>query len=123
MHDERRVTNVHHLLNHLRWRMRRGERSIRAVSAVLAIATAITFVVVAAPAPLAPQAPTFREHIDLVNIGVTVAGKKRQLVTDLSANDFAVYEDGAPQQIFAFASGAEPGPPLLVGVLDRKSVV
>src|SRR5262245_61923986 len=125
MHDGRRVTNVH-LLNHPRWRMRRFQRSLRAVSAVLTIATAITIAVVAAPAPLAPQAPTFREHIDLVNLGVTVAGKKRQLVTDLSANDFAVYEDGAQQQIFAFASGAEPGPALHVGVLldvsDRQQL-
>lgn len=92
-------------------------RSIRTVSAFLAIAAAITVAAVAAPAPLAPQGPTFRGQVDLVNIGVTVAGKKRQLVTDLSANDFAVYEDGTPQQISAFASGAEPGSPLHVGVL------
>src|SRR5262245_32100125 len=102
-------TNVHHLSNHPRRCMSpesRGRRSIRAV-AFLAIATAITVAAVAAPAQLAPQLPTFREHVDLVNIGVTVAGKKRQLVTDLSADDFAVYEDGRPQKIFAFASGAE----------------
>ena len=95
----------------------RRRRSIRAVSAFLAIATAITVAAVAASAQLAPQTPVFRGHIDLVNIGVTVAGKKRELVTDLSANDFAVYENGTPQQISAFASGAEPGVPLHVGVL------
>jgi Ca-activated chloride channel family protein len=113
-------TNVPHLSNHPRLRMRtnsRSRRSIRAVFAFLAIATAITVAAVVARAQLAPHAPTFREHIDFVNVGVTVAGKKRQLVTDLSANDFALYEDGTPQQIVAFASSAEPGPPLHVGVL------
>lgn len=59
----------------------------------------------------------FRGRTDLVSVGVTVAGKKHQFVTDLGANDFAVFEDGKPQQIFAFASGAETGPPLHVGVL------
>jgi Ca-activated chloride channel family protein len=121
MHDGRRVTNVHHLSNHPQLRMRsdpQRRRSILAVSAILAIATAITVVAVPEPAQLAPQVgPTFRGHIDLVNVGVTVAGKKRQLVTDLSANDFAVYEDGTSQQISAFASGADPGSPLHVGVL------
>jgi Ca-activated chloride channel family protein len=93
-------------------------RFIRAVSTVLTIATAITVAVVAAPAQrLSSDGPTFRGHVDLVNIGVTVGGKKRQFVTDLSANDFAITEDGKPQQIVAFASGAEPGPPLHVGVL------
>jgi Ca-activated chloride channel family protein len=115
-------TNVHHLLNHLRLRMRPAlsfRRSIRAVSTVLTIATAITVAVVAAPAQRlsSDDGPTFRGHIDLVNIGATVSGKKRQFVTDLSANDFAITEDGKPQQIVAFASGAEPGPPLHVGVL------
>ena len=113
--------NVHHLSNHPQLRKRsdpRRRRSILAVSAVLAIATAITVAAVPEPAQLAPQGgPTFRGRIDLVNVGVTVAGKKRQLVTDLSANDFAVYEDGTSQQISAFASGADPGSPLHVGVL------
>jgi Ca-activated chloride channel family protein len=112
--------NVHHLSNHAGLRIRlhpRGRRSIYAVSTFLAIAAAITVAVVAAPAKFAPQAPTFRQNIDLVNVGVTVAGKRQQLVTDLSTNDFAVYEDGTPQQIFAFSSGAEAGPPLHIGVL------
>ena len=111
---------MHHLSNYPQPRMRperRGRLSIRAVSVVLAIATAITVAGVDAPAQFASQAPTFRGRVDLVNLGVTVAGKKRQLVTDLSADDFAVYEDGMPQQITAFTTGAESGPPLHVGVL------
>ncbi len=82
---------------------------------VVAIAAAITAAVAAAPPQLESQA-AFRERVDLVNVGVTVAGKKRQLVTDLTADDFAVYEDGKSQQIFAFASGEE-APPLHIGVL------
>jgi len=77
----------------------------------------IAAAVVAVSAQLEPSAPTFRGRIDLVNVGVTVTGKKHRLVADLNVSDFAVYEDGNPQQVFAFASGAEPGPPLHVGVL------
>jgi Ca-activated chloride channel homolog len=85
---------------------------------ILTIAAAITAAVVVASAQRVPRDPTlFRGHIDLVNVGVTVSGKQKHLVTDLTATDFAVYEDGKPQQIFAFASGAEPGPPLHIGVL------
>jgi VWFA-related protein len=84
---------------------------------VLAIAATIAVTVVAAPSQLEPQAPTFRARIDLVNVGVTVSGKKHQFVTDLGAHDFAVYEDGKPQQIFAFASGTETLPTLHIGVL------
>jgi Ca-activated chloride channel family protein len=91
--------------------------SIRVLPSVIAIAATIAVTIVAAPLSFEPQGPTFRGHIDLVNIGVTVAGKKQQLVTDLNANDFAVYEDGKPQQIFAFASGVETAPTLHVGVL------
>jgi Ca-activated chloride channel family protein len=94
----------------------RRQRSIRAPG-VLAIVAMIAVTVVAAPSQLEPQAPLFRERIDLVNVGVTVAGKKHQLVTDLLAHDFAVYEDDRPQQISAFASGAETLPTLHIGVL------
>jgi Ca-activated chloride channel family protein len=92
-------------------------RSVGASFSVVALAAAITAAVAAAPPQFEPQDPTFRERVDLVNVGVTVAGKKHQLVTDLTASDFSVYEDGKSQQIFAFASGAEEGPPLHVGVL------
>ena len=103
MHDAARGTNVH---------------QIRALLNVLASVAAITVAVVDASAQREAQDPAlFRGRTDLVNVGVTVAGKRHRFVTNLSANNFAVYEDGPPQQIFAFASGAEPGPPLHVGVL------
>jgi hypothetical protein len=89
-----------------------------ALFTIFAMAAAIAAAVVASPAQRTTQDSTlFRGHVDLVNVGVTVAGKKQQLVTNLSAGDFAVYEDGKPQQIFAFAPGGKSGPPLHVGVL------
>jgi Ca-activated chloride channel family protein len=112
-------TNMHQPSNHFLGQMRpdlQRRRSFRAPW-VLAIAATIAVTVVAAPSQLEPQAPTFRARIDLVNVGVTVSGKKRQFVTDLGAHDFAVYEDGKPQEIFAFASGEETLPTLHIGVL------
>ena len=94
----------------------RNGRSNGVLSATV-IAVAITVAIAAAPATLEPQPPTFRRSVDLVNIGVTVAGDNRRLVTDLRASDFAVYEDGKPQQISLFVSGLDTGPPLHVGVL------
>src|SRR5712692_3942803 len=43
------------------------------------------------------QVPVFRTGIDLVNFGVTVTDKKGNLVTDLTAEDFDVAEDGRKQ--------------------------
>jgi Ca-activated chloride channel homolog len=103
MHDAARGTNVH---------------QIRALLNVLASVAAITVAVVDASAQLEAQDPAlFRGRTDLVSVGVTVAAKRHRFVTNLSASNFAVYEDGRPQRIFAFASGAQPGPPLHIGVL------
>lgn len=91
---------------------------IRTLSVVLTIVVGVTLTVVAASAQLGTQDQTlFRGRTDLVSVGVTVAAKRHQFITNLSANDFAVFEDGRQQQIFAFASGAQAGPPLHVGVL------
>jgi len=70
----------------------------------------------------ASQPPLFKSGIDLVNLGVTVADRKGGLVTDLTADDFEILEDGRPQKIEYFAAGApvdadHPGPPLHLGVL------
>ncbi len=65
----------------------------------------------------AQQATTFRSGIELVNIGVTVADKKGNLVTDLTAADFEVTEDGRKQTVTYFAAGDRVGPELHLGVL------
>ncbi len=87
------------------------------LSGISAIGVTIAAAAVAVSAQLEMHDATFRGRVDLVNVGVTVTGKKQRLVTELNAGDFAVFEDGKPQQIFAFANGTEPGPPLHVGVL------
>lgn len=106
-------------LNHSQsqlWPDCQRRRAIRALI-VLAIAATIAVTVVASPSQVERHDPTFQGRVDLVNVGVTVAGKKQQVVTDLGIQDFAVYEDGKPQQISAFATGAETVPILHIGVL------
>ncbi|MGE5245823.1 MAG: VWA domain-containing protein [Betaproteobacteria bacterium] len=73
----------------------------------------------AAAAPSAQQIPVFKGGIDLVNLGVTVVDRKGDLVSDLTADDFEVLEDGQKQTIRYFAPGG-PGsgrPEIHVGVL------
>src|SRR5262249_32047094 len=56
-------------------------------------------------AALTPAQPTFRSGIDLVTFSVTVTDRKGNLVTDLTADDLEVYEDGRKQTISSFAAG------------------
>ncbi len=69
----------------------------------------------------AQQVPVFRGGVDLVNMGVTVTDRKGNLVTDLTADDFAIVEDGRTQAIRYFAAGEDttgtPGPAMHLGVL------
>jgi Ca-activated chloride channel family protein len=70
----------------------------------------------------AQQVPMFRTGIDLVHIPATISDKKGLLVTDLTADDFEIYEDGRKQTVRYFAAGGpvgpeQPGPPLHLGVL------
>jgi Ca-activated chloride channel family protein len=62
---------------------------------------------------------TFKSRIDLVNIGVTITDRKGNLVTDLTADDFAIVEDGKAQTIRYFASGeeSESAPPMHLGLM------
>jgi len=55
------------------------------------------------------QPPVFKAGIDVVNITLTVRDNLGQLVSDLSADDFVVYEDGHPQRVELFARAAEEG--------------
>ena len=82
----------------------------------------VSFVFSAAGTPAGQQVPVFRTGIDLVNVGVTIADKKSNLVTDLTQDEFEIYEDGRKQTIRYFAAGDpvdpdHPGPPLHLGVL------
>jgi len=53
----------------------------------------------------AQQVPRFATRVDLVNLGVTVTDKKGNLVTDLTADDFDISEDGKKQTVRYFAAG------------------
>ena len=72
----------------------------------------------------APPAPTFRITSNLVFLDVTVLDKKgRPVVTGLTKDDFAIFENGKPQRIFSFdapAEGAktEANAPATILVLD-----
>ena len=71
---------------------------------VAGVASCVLFM--ASPRGAAPQqVPTFRSGIDLVNLGVTVTDRKGALLTDLTADDFEVIEDGKKQTVTYFATG------------------
>jgi len=50
----------------------------------------------------------FRVSVEMVSLSVTVFDEERRLVTDLEAENFAVFEDGVPQQIKIFSREALP---------------
>ena len=79
----------------------------------------LTSVLLAGCVSLSPQAPVFRTGVDLVNVGVTVTDRRGVLATDLTADDFEIYEDGKKQEIRYFAAGerSETAPALHLGLL------
>jgi Ca-activated chloride channel family protein len=92
--------------------------SIRALTVGVAVAAATAVASFVVPARLqSQQSSNFSARVDLVSMAVTVADKRHRLITDLSARDFAIYEDGKPQTLSAFAVGERSGPQLHVGVL------
>jgi Ca-activated chloride channel homolog len=69
------------------------------------------------------QQPTFRAELDLVNFGVTVTDRRGNFITDLTADDFEIVEEGQKQAIRLFARGdqTEAAPELHVGLLFDTS--
>lgn len=74
-----------------------------------------------APAPPAPKTtvPVFRTGVDLVALSVVVTDGQQKFVTGLTANNFAVYEDGVQQDVSFFA--ATPVPLDLAILLDTSA--
>jgi VWFA-related protein len=60
-----------------------------------------------------------RVRVEVVNVPVTVIGKRGLPVIDLTQNDFQVYEDGRPQAIRYFSQ--ESHQPLRIGVMMDTS--
>ena len=63
--------------------------------------------------------PTFTAGVDLVRFGVTVIDRDGHFVTDLTEDDFELYEEDVRQTLsyFAGANGGEAPPPLHLGLL------
>lgn len=75
----------------------------------LAWAWALTLVV--SGVSLGAQQPTFRSGINLIEITVVVHDRSGKPVTNLTAGDFRVFEDGKEQKIEVFAVEADPSTP------------
>ena len=71
--------------------------------------------------PATTQVPTHKiqVRVDLVNVLMTVTNKKNRLQTDLTKDDFRVFEDDKPQTIRYFSR--ETNLPLRIGVLVDTS--
>jgi Ca-activated chloride channel homolog len=82
----------------------------RARRRVWPLAAALSALGVCAPdlRAQAPAASPFRSETALVVLQVSVVDERRRFVADLQQQDFAVFEEGAPQDVALFASAAAP---------------
>jgi Ca-activated chloride channel family protein len=53
--------------------------------------------------------PTFPLDVDMVNVTVTVRDGKGKLVSDLSADDFVLMDEGRPRKVAVFGRAHDPG--------------
>ncbi|MGE3275608.1 MAG: VWA domain-containing protein [Vicinamibacterales bacterium] len=74
---------------------------------VLLFTAALALAAMVGPAS-AQSSRTFRSQTDLVTINVSVQNDRDAYVANLTADQFAVFEDGVPQTIRFFASGDLP---------------
>jgi Ca-activated chloride channel family protein len=88
-----------------------------AVAVSVAVAAALSTVLVAR------QQPIFQAGTDLANFGVTVLDRRGNFVTDLTADDFDILEDGKKQTVRVFARGedGDAAPAMHVGLLFDTS--
>ncbi len=67
---------------------------------------------------LADAQPAFRSGVDLTTFAATVTDRKGRIATDLTKDDFEVFEDGVRQTIDYFAQGdGESAPPMHLGLM------
>ncbi len=89
------------------------------IGCILAVPAAAQKTQSPASAQQPAEAGQIRVHVNLVNVLFTVVNKKKQLVSNLTKNDFEVFEDKTPQKILFF--NRENNLPLRVGVLIDTS--
>ena len=79
-------------------------------------------VMFAGAATPAAQQTTFRGRVDLANFGVTVLDRKGHIVTDLTRDDFELFEDGRRQTLDYFARGdGDASPAMHLGLMLDSS--
>jgi Ca-activated chloride channel homolog len=96
-------------------RPRRATAAAAAALAVLAVSAWVSGFEAAAlgqaadrPAAPARQVPSFRAGIDIVSLNVTVSEPTGRYVTDLSPEQFTVFEDGVKQDVTFFTRTSLP---------------
>jgi Ca-activated chloride channel family protein len=72
-----------------------------------------------APPRATPRPPVFGTGIEVINLNVSVTDVRGRYVTDLTKNDFAVFEDGVRQELSIF--NHEDIPISLVLMLDTSA--
>ncbi len=82
---------------------------MRSILAALALSAAVPLVLLgaqqtapAAPAPAPAQQPSFRAGVDIVSLNVTVTDPQQKYITDLTQDDFQIFEDGVKQDVTLF---------------------
>ena len=75
----------------------------------------VVFATVGTPSHVIAQRPTFSIDVKVVNVLATVRDSEGHLISDLSKDDFLLYEDGRPQVIKYFSKASDA--PLSLGLL------
>jgi len=70
---------------------------------IVLVTGAVVSLTAAAPQAPAQQPPTFRVEVNYVEIDARATDAQGKFINDLTAKDFQVFEDGAPQTIKVFA--------------------
>ena len=87
-------------------------RSIRlrlaALASLMAAAVAVVGAQTSSSAPQGGDGFRFKSGVELVNVTATVSDEDGHFVPGLTKDDFAVYEDGSPQEITNFSNERVP---------------
>jgi Ca-activated chloride channel homolog len=87
--------------NRRRWARRLTTAAVVVTIVVAGLGATAVIRAAQAPAPQPPQTP-FRAGVDLVSLNVTVTDGTSHYITDLTADDFNVFEDGVKQEVTFF---------------------